>query len=153
MAKTSVRQHILLKSVQRLLPAGEHVRSVVVMTTRHRWLLPYAVVSGLALYGISTASGVQGLTSRLAIMACGTAIAAMATTDYSVLADTTDSFVLCRSSRVRQYAKQLTARLPHDTNLEMVSSTVITSDWRVDGTIYTMTKRWESTMRQLSGRQ
>lgn len=34
--------------------------------------------------------------------------------------------------------------------MEMVGSTVITSDWRVNGTEYTLTKRWEATMRSFT---
>lgn len=74
----------------------------------------------------------------------------MATTNYWVLAETSTGLVLCRSSRVRQYAKSLVRRLPADTDLTMAGSTMITSDWRVDGVMYTLTKRWEASMRQLS---
>jgi len=150
MSKPSIRQTILVRSVQRLLGVDEQVSRVVVMFTRHRWFVPYSVVAGLALFVVASASGITSITNRLVLAACGLAIAGMATTNYWVLAETNNGLALCRSSRVRQYAKSLVRRLPADTDLTMVGSTVITSDWRVDGVMYTLTKRWEAPMRQLS---
>lgn len=152
MSKPSVRQSILLRSVQRLLDPGEQVRSAVMMSTRHRWFLPYAAAAALALFVVATASGIDNMLNRVMLAGCGAAIAGMATTNHSVLAETTTGFVICRSSRIRQYAKAISERLPADTALTMVGSTVVTSDWNVNGVIYTMTKRWEATMRQLSMR-
>lgn len=120
------------------------------MSTRHRWFLPYALFAGLALFVVASTTGVEPLVSRIMIGGCGAAIAAIATTEQWVLAETTNGLVLCRSSRIRQYAKELVRRLPGDTALNMVGSTVINSDWNVDGTTYSMTKRWEATMRRLS---
>ena len=150
MSKPSIRQTILLRSVQQLLDADETVSRVVVMFTRHRWFVPYSVISAVALFGVASASGITSLTNRVVLAACGLAIAGLATTNYWVLAETDRGLALCRSSRVRQYAKSLERRLPADTDLSMVGSTVITSDWRIDGVMYTLTKRWESTMRQLA---
>jgi len=149
-SKPSVRQSILLRSVQRLLDDEEQVRSVVMLSTRHRWFVPYAIAAGIALFAVASVSGVESTLNQAVLAACGIAIAGLATTNHSVLAETNRGLVLCRSSRVRQYAKAVTRRLPADSPLTMVGSTVITSDWKVDGVIYTMTKRWETTMRQLS---
>lgn len=152
MSKPSVRQAILLRSVQRLLNDGEKARSVVVLSTRHRWFVPYAIAAGFALFAVASVTGIESMLNRVVLAGCGVAIAGMATTNYAVLAETTSGLVLLRSSRIRQYAKAIVNRLPSDTPLTMVGSTVITSDWKVDGVIYTMTKRWEATMRQLSTR-
>jgi len=151
-SKQSVRQSILLHSVQRLLDPDEEVRTAIMMSTRHRWFLPYAIAAGLALFAVASVSGIDSMLNRAVLAASGAAIAGMATTNHSVLAETNAGLVLCRSSRIRQYAKSITDRLPADTPLTMVGSTVITSDWNVDGVIYTMTKRWEASMRQLSMR-
>jgi hypothetical protein len=150
MSKPSVRQNILLRSVQKLLGEGEQVRRVVLLSTRHRWFLPYAIASGIGLFVVASATGIESQLNRTVLAVCGIAIAGMAATNYSILAETTTGLVLCRSSRVRQYAKEVVHRLPAGTSLIMVGSTVITSDWKVDGVIYTLTKRWEGTMRQLS---
>ncbi len=150
MSKPSLRQTILVRSVQKLLDADETVSSVVVMFTRHRWFVPYSVAAAVVLFGVSSASGITSLTNRLVLAVCGLAIAGIATTNYWVLAETNKGLALCRSSRIRQYAKSLERRLPAGTELTMAGSTVITSDWRVDGVMYTLTKRWEATMRRLS---
>lgn len=150
MSKPSVRQNILIRSVAKLLDDGEQVDRVVVMFTRHRWFLPYSILAGLALFAVATMTEIPGFGNRIVIGACGMAIAGLATTNYWVLAETSTDLVLCRSSRVRQYAKSIHERFPLDTDLEMVGSTVVTSDWRLDGLMYTLTKRWEATMRELS---
>ena len=150
MSKPSIRQTVLLRSVQRLLNPGETVHAAVVMSTRHRWFLPYAAAAALALFVVASATGIESMTNRIVLAGCGAAIAGIATTNHSVLAETSAGFVLCRSSRIRQYAKVITDRFPRDTTLAMVGSTVITSDWKINGVVYTMTKRWEATMRRLS---
>lgn len=120
------------------------------MWNRHRLFFPYVVFAGAALFVVALVSGIEPVANQLVIAGCGAAVAAMATTNYVVLADTDDEIVLCRSSRVRQHAKAIIKRLPSNTPLTMVGSTVVTSDWKVDGVIYTMTKRWEAPMRLLS---
>lgn len=150
MNKPSVRKTILLRSVQQLLGPDEQVNDVVVMFTRHRWFLPYSLFAGVALFLVAAATGVESVGSQVLFGLCGLAIAGLATTNYWVLADTTDGLALCRSSRVRQYAKELVRRFPDGTDLEMVGSTVVTSDWKIDGVMYTLTKRWEATMRALA---
>ena len=120
------------------------------LTTRHRWFVPYAAASGVILFMVATLSGIDSMLNRGVLAACGIAVAGLATTNHSVLAETTQGLVLCRSSRIRQYATSIVNRLPSDTPLAMVGSTVITSDWKVDGVIYTTTKRWEATLRRLS---
>lgn len=145
-----LRQQILVRSVQRLLPDDEQVTDVVVLWNRHRWFYPYCAAAGLVLFVLSLAIGIEGPVNQVALACCGIAVAAMSTTNYWILARTTAGFTLCRSSRIRQYAKELTSRLGRNPAISMAGSTVITSDWLVDGTEYTMTKRWESTMRSFT---
>lgn len=135
--------------MQKLL-GDERVHDVTMMFTRHRWFVPYALFSGIALFVVSTASGVGGPLNRLVLTLCGAAIAALATTNYWVLAQTEQGLVLLRSSRIRQYARKVEARLGGTDELEMVGSTVITSDWRIGETMYTLTKRWEPAMRRIA---
>lgn len=117
---------------------------------RHRWFLGYALASGLAIYAVTTLSGFDGLVNRIALAGCGIALAGMSTTNYWVLARTDRGYVLCKSSRIRQFATGLVDRLGKSPRIEMVGSTVVTSDWQVDGVEYTLSKRWESTMRALA---
>lgn len=145
-----MRNSILRRSVARLLDSDETLGDVVVLTSRHRWFLPYAVVSAMALYVVASVAGIEGTANRVGIAAAGAAIAGLATTHYRILARTDRSLVLLRSSRIRQYATAVLRRLPADSPLTMVGSTVITSDWRVDGAVYTLTKRWEAAMRRVA---
>lgn len=142
-----LRHQILVRSVNALLEPGETCDNVVVLWNRHRWFYPYCAAAALGLFIVAVASGITEPVNQLLMATCGAAVAALATTNYWILASTSNGFVLCRSSRVRQYAKELVTRYKRTPALEMVGSTVITSDWRVDGTEYTLTKRWESTMR------
>lgn len=120
--------------------------------TRHRWFWPYSVLAGIVIYVVASASGVDGGFNRALLGVCGLAIAGLATTDHWVLAETTGGLVLLRSSRIRQYARSVVSRLPSDASIDPVGSTVVTSDWRIEGVLYTLTKRWEPAMRRLAGR-
>jgi len=150
MARRTLRTNLLFKSVQQLLGADAQIRDVAMLFTRHRWFLPYSIVAAIAVFVVASATGVAGLGSRIVLGLCGLAIAGMATTNYWVLADSGNALVLCRSSRIRQYATGVVERLPRDTPLEMFGSTVITSDWKIRGVVYTTTKRWESSLREMA---
>ena len=150
MSRPTLRHAILTRSVQRLVGDGEQVRDVVMLFTRHRWFLPYSLFAGLALFLVASTTGIDGTLNRVVLAGCGVAIAAMATTNHWVLAETDRGLVLLRSSRIRQYAQAIVTRFPRNEPLDMVGSTVITSDWRVDGTMYTLTKRWEPAMRRIA---
>ena len=122
--------------------------AIVVVTVWHR--LPWTPWKLLALLAVAVAVGIEGRINQGAIGLSAAMIGAMATTNYWVLAETTTGLVLLRSSRIRQYAKQVVKHLGITPSIEMVGSTVITSDWRIDGTMYSVTKRWESPLRQLA---
>lgn len=118
--------------------------------TRHRWSIPYMILSGAVLYAVATMTGVEAVATRVVIAGCAVAVAAMATTNYWALAATSEGLLLCRSSRIRQYAKKIEHWLDPDDEVEMRGSTVVTSDWRIAGIDYTVTKRAEASLRQLS---
>lgn len=124
--------------------------------TRHRLFLPYAIVAGGGLFIVSLLIGVEGVGAQIGIAVAGAAVATLSTTNYWVLASAEGpdgpDLLLCRSSRIRQFAKQIERRLGIDASIEMTGSTVITSDWRIEGINYTLTKRWEATVRDLSQR-
>ncbi len=150
MNQRGFRYRLLQSSVEKLVDSDETVEAVVMLWNRHRWFFGYAAAAGLAIYVVATLSGFDGLVNRIALAACGVAIAGMSTTNYWVLARTNRGFVLCRSSRIRQFATSLVERLGQSPSIEMVGSTVVTSDWQIDGVEYTLSKRWESTMRTLA---
>ena len=150
MSRPTIRSTILLRSVQELCADGETAYTAVMMSRRHRWFVPYAIVAGIGVGIVAAVSGLEGPVNWILFGLIGGAIAGLSTTNYYVLAESDRGLLLCRSSRVRQYAKQLLHRMPRDTELTMVGSTVISSDWKIDGVIYSMTKRAEAVMRQLA---
>ena len=97
MTRPSVRNNILLRSIQRLLDDDEQVRTAVVLTTRHRWFVPYAIFAGIAIGVVSGLSGIEGPLNWILFAVLGAAIAGIATTNYSVLAETTSGLVLLLS--------------------------------------------------------
>lgn len=148
-ARSTLRQRILVRSVESQL--HEHtVHDAVMMWTRHRWFVPYVAVAAALLLGVATATGIESWFNRLVLAGCGMAVAGLATTNWWILADTSNGLALLRSSRIRQYAKQLERWLPDGVSIAMVASTVITSEWRIDKTVYTVTKRFEGSLRRLS---
>ncbi|MEM7093258.1 MAG: hypothetical protein AAF567_09670 [Actinomycetota bacterium] len=148
--RPSLRLTLLHRSIARQLPDGIRIGNVAMMFTRHRWFFPYCLAAGLVLFLVAAASGIAETPGRLAIAIAGAGVAALATTNYWVLAETDDDLVLLRSSRVRQRAIALVRSLDPGEVPEMVGSTVVTSDWRIDGTMYTVTKRWEAALREMS---
>ena len=154
--RNTLRRRILMDSVQRLLDDGERVHQVAMLWTRHRLFLPYAFVGGIGMFVLALVIGVAGVGAQIGIAVAGAAVATMSTTTYWVLASTDagpdGDLVLLRSSRIRQFAKKLDRRLGSDASIEMIGSTLITSDWRIEGIDYTLTKRWEATVRDLSHR-
>lgn len=150
MSKPSLRQTVLIRSVDRLLPPGEQAASAIMLFSRHHLFFPYAIGAGVVVFIAALLAGIPGLTNQIILAACGVAIAAMATTNHVVLAQTNLDLLLFRSSRVRQYAKKFLERIPDDTPIEMISGNVITSDWKIGTRIFTLTKRWEAAMRNLT---
>ena len=100
MSRPSLRHVILTRSVQRLLENGEQVTAVVMLWTRHRWFVPYAALSGICLFAVASATGIESTMNRAVLAGCGVAVAGIATTNSSVLAQTTTGLVMCRSSRI-----------------------------------------------------
>ena len=150
MSKPSLRKNILLNSVRKLVDENEQVHDVVMLWTRHRLFVPYCIFAGAALFGVANASGIEGIVNQVVIGGCGVAVAGLATTNHWVLVKTSEGLLLCKSSRVRQYATSVSRRLRPDTTIKMVGSTLTISDWRIGDTVYTLTKRWEATMRVLA---
>jgi len=154
--RNTLRRRILVDSVQQLLDDGERVNQVAVLWTRHRLFLPYAIAAAVGFFVAALVIGIEGLGPQFGLAIGGAAVATMSTTNYWVLASTNQGadgdLVLCRSSRIRQYAKQIHKRLAPDADIDMLGSTLITSDWRIEGIDYTMTKRWEATVRDLAQR-
>lgn len=145
-----MRRATLLRSVGRLL--GEEVREAAFMWSRHRWMIPYALVAGAAVSVTSAWAGFTEVATRVALGFAAGAVAVNATTEYRVLALTSKGLVLLRGSRIRQYATQVVARLPSTTTIAPVGGTVLASDWQVGDSVYTVPKSSERAIEVIARR-
>ena len=136
-----MRRAALFRSVARLL--DEDVIEAAFMWTRHRWMVPYALIAAAAVFLTSEWAGFDEVTTRAALGFAAAAVAVNATTDYRVLALTTKGLVMLKGSRIRQTAIGVLSRLPSATKIEPVGGTVLATDWRVGDVIFTVPKSSE----------
>lgn len=146
-----MRKRVLLASVQKRLPNGQQALLAAYLWTRHRWMVPFAVLAFVALLLVATVAGFETWASRIGIGLAGAAVAGSATTEYRILAKTDRGFALLRCSRIRQYATELLEQLPPSTTLEKRGGTMLTTEWAVDGQVYTVAKSSEPAMSAMAG--
>lgn len=139
-----------MKSVARRLGDDEQIVAVAFMWQRHRLMLPFAVAAALGVLVVSALVGFEGSVALAGLSVAGAAVAAMATTDYAVLARTGSGLVLMRGSRIRQTAVELSERLPASCEVESVDSTLVLSTWLVGDRYYTVPKSSESAMTRIA---
>ena len=145
-----MRRATLLRSVARLLDDGAELHDAAFMWTRHRWMIPYAVIAAGAVYLASEWAGFTETPTRVALAFAAGAIAVNATTDYRVLARTSRGLVMLRGSRIRQYAVGVLERMPSSTRIEAVGGTVFATDWQVGEAVYTVPKSSESAIHRIA---
>ena len=147
-----MRDRVLHNSVRALLADTDRVLHLVHMWSRHRWLLPFAALAFGGMLVVALLAGVDQWSGRIGLALAGAAVAAMATTEYRVLAWTSDGLVLLRSSRVRQKALGVIGPLPASTRVEPVGSNLVITDWTVGDTVYSVMKRHQAAMVAISQR-
>ena len=145
-----MRRATLLRSVARFVDAGTELHDAAFMWTRHRWMIPYAVVAALAVYAASEWAGFTETPTRVALAFAAGAIAVNATTDYRVIARTSRGLLMLKASRIRQYAVALIERLPPSTRIEPVGGTVFATDWQVGDAVFTVPKSSESAIHRIA---
>ncbi|MEX2280351.1 MAG: hypothetical protein WEA76_09715 [Acidimicrobiia bacterium] len=145
-----MRRAILFRSVARFLDEGTELQEAAFMWTRHRWMVPYAIIAALAVFLTSEWAGFTELSTRVALAFAAGAIAVNATTDYRVLARTTRGLLLLKASRIRQYATGLIEWLPASTQIEVVGGTVLATDWQVGEAVYTVPKSSEQAIQRIA---
>ncbi|MCP3988006.1 MAG: hypothetical protein GY724_02950 [Actinomycetia bacterium] len=148
-----MRRYYLTRSVNRLLPEGEHALQVAYVWQRHRWMPLYALASFIALIGVAIGVDIEGWAARLVIGAAGAAVAASATSNYWVLVATTSGLVWFRGSRIRQRAAELVRRLPPSTDLERVGGSMLASEWSIDGHVYAASRSQDQELQLLAARR
>lgn len=122
------------------------------MWSRHRWMVPYAAIAGGAVYLGADWAGFTEVATRLALGVAAAAVAVNATTNYRVLALTSEGLMLFRASRIRQYAVELLQRLPGDAAVRSAGGTMLAADWEVAGAVYTVPRGSEQAIQRIAAR-
>lgn len=146
-----MRQKVLYRSVRRLLREDEQIEHLVYLWSRHRWMVPYCVAAGVALFLVAWFSGIEQLGGRLAIGLGGIAVAALASSDYRVLVQSSSArgprqLTMLRASRFRQVAKGVIGQLAPDVKIAIVGTTLVMTEWMIDGRQYSVMRRFQSAM-------
>lgn len=148
-----MRESVLTSSVRALLPNDERIVALVHMWRRHRLMVPFVLASFTGVLVVAILAGFEEWSGRIGLALGAGALAAMATTEYRVLALTSDDdLVLFRSSRVRQKATELLVRLPESTVVEPAGTNLVITDWKVADHIYSVMRRYQSAMVAISER-
>ena len=142
----------LERSVQKHLSPGEKVHHVVHMFTRHHLAFPFIACSGVALGVIAAVAGASQWSTRISLGLAGAAVAAMATTEYRVLVQTSTGLALLRSSRFRRRASGLIRRLPSTLSIDVLGSNLVITEYRVDGVVYSVMRRHQQEMTAIVNR-
>lgn len=147
-----MRDRVLHNSVRAQLRDTDRILHLVHMWSRHRWLVPYAALAFAFMLGVAILVGVEQWGGRIGLALAAAVTAAMSTTEYRVLAWTTDGLVLLQSSRIRQKATAIIAHLPPSTSVQPVGSNLVITDWMVGDTVYSVMKRHQAAMVAISQR-
>lgn len=146
-----MRRNVLVRSVKRLLPDAT-VFDVAYVWVRHPSGLLYAAGAFIALVLVGMAVGFDEWPSRIGLGIAGGAVAMSATTEYRVLAHTDEGLVLLAGGRVRQVARRIIRVLPPDSRVEIVRDTMLTTDWTIGDTEYTVPKSSQRSIERIAAR-
>lgn len=147
-----MRRAVLRRSVTRLLEPDEALGEAALMWARHSSGYAYAAVAWVAFTLLAIVAGFDQWPARLVIGLAGAAIVLTGTTTYRVLASTSHGLVLFEAARVRQVARRISRRLPPEAEVRLVRDTLVTTDWVVDGTEYTVPKGSQRAMEAIAAR-
>jgi len=145
-----MRKAALLRSVQRIVGDYVSVSEAAFMWRRHRLMVPYATIAFVAMVAVAAAVGWDDWPTRIAIGAAGSALAIAATTDYRVIAATSEGIVLFRASKIRQYAVARIETLEDDAQLAPVGGTMLAADWQIGSGVYTVPKSSEQAVNRIA---
>lgn len=120
------------------------------MWHRHRLMLPFVFGAAILLVIVGVAVGFDSAGSLIALGLAAAGVAAMATTEYRVLALTSNGLVLLRGSRVRQAAIERLDRLPKHSTVSLVGSQFLLTEWQVGDRTFSVPKASEGAMTRIS---
>jgi len=147
-----MRRANLFRSVVRFLDDGTHLVDAAYVWKRHRLVYPFGISSFVGMLIVAEWAGWDDWATRVAIGLAAVAIAVAASTEYKVVAQTSDGLFLFQASRIRQAATGLLERLPSDATIKPVGGTVLAADWEVAGSVYTVPRSSERAISRISGR-
>lgn len=117
----------------------------------HPHVIPIAVAAVVGVVAVGAVVGAPMATVGLVAVATAAATAGL-TREYRVLALTDEHFVMMRGSTIRLQAREVLARLPLDIEVQKAGASLLTTEWRVDGTTYTVRREWDKAMQEMASR-
>ena len=147
-----MRHALLLKSVARLLGEDDPLVDAVYMWRRHPHMIWYGAAAFVAMVVVAAGVGWDEWSSRVSLGAVAAAVAFYATTDYRILARTSNHLVLLTASKIRQVAKAVIETYPVESAIDLTDGNMLATSWQFDGEIYTVPKSSERSMRSMADR-
>lgn len=145
-----MRHALLLKSVGRLLDDDLVLVDAAYMWRRHGYMIWYGIFAFAAMVVVAAGVGWDEWSSRIALGIAAAAIAVYSTTDYRILAQTSDNLILLSASKIRQTAKGVIATYPLGSSIEMDDGNMLATSWRFEGQVYTVPKSSERSIRDIA---
>lgn len=145
-----MRRAVLLKSVQRVMGPHVQVLDAAYVWNRHHWVTPFSLIVLAGIIFLAPVAGIDSWPTRIVLGLAGVGVAVMATTTYHVLALTDRGMVLLDASRIRQIATAHDRDLDPTVSLELLSGTVINSDWKVGDRTYTVPLSSQKAMERMA---
>ena len=142
----------MIASVEKALGREGVVREAAYLWTRHHWSAWFATISFIGIVVAAPLGGIEDWATRIVLGLAAVAVATLATTDYRVVADTTEGLMLLKASRIRQVATQIERRLGTTTTVEPEGGTIIYSDWRVGNMVFTAPRSSQPAMERIAAR-
>jgi hypothetical protein len=115
-------------------------------------MFPFGIVTFLGMVAVAEWAGWDEWATRIVIGLAGVAVAVAASTEYKVVAQTTDGLFLLQASRIRQAATRMLEKLPSDVTIEPVGGTILAADWAVAGSVYPVPRSSEQAISRIAGR-
>ena len=141
-----------MESVDRVLDKEGATRDAAYVWTRHRWFAWFAGMSFVAVVVLAPVGGIESWPTRIVLGLAAVAVASLATTDYRVVADTTDGMFVLRASRIRQIATAMDRRVEGNAQIEPVGGTILYTDWQVGDMVFTAPRSSQTAMERMAAR-
>lgn len=143
-----MRRARLIRSIGRLLEPGVEVIDAAYVWRRHHRLVPFSIAAFLGPVAAAPIVGWTGWPERIGLGLAGAGVAIAATTEYRIVALTSAGLQMLAASRVRQVAIGLLG--PITGPMPVTGRTMLSSDWEIEGSTYTVNKLSEMAMLRMA---